>query len=165
MQDTFKLLQGASTSQLNDIMSAPGVFDLNGEELAEKLKSNIVSSINPNPEHIEEITKKTEIWLEGLKETTKMDYDQIVLNMHPKQRMAYPPFEVYYDSIEPEEFDKWIKFLLSKDYTQEEILSGVKEESLRDDYKIKFDQKGKGGKILKVVISRRNQRLRDQINK
>ena len=165
MQDTFKLLQGASTSQLNDIMSAPGVFDLNGEELAEKLKNNIVSSINPNPEHVEEITNKTTVWLEGLKETTKMDYEQIVLNMHPTQRAAYPPFEVYYDSIEPEEFDKWIKFLLSKDYTQEEILSGVKEESLRDEYKIKFDQKGKGGKILKVVISRRNQRLRDQINK
>ena len=165
MQDTFKLLQGASTSQLNDIMSSPGVFDLNGEELAEKLKSNIVSSIDPNPEHVEEIQKKTIIWLEGLKETTKVDYEQIVLNMHPKQRMAYPPFEVYYSSIEPEALDKWVRFLLTKDYTQNEILTGIKEEELREEYKIKFDQKGKGGKTLKVVISRRNQRLRDQLSK
>ena len=165
MQDTFKLLQGASTSQLNDIMSSPGVFDLNGEELAEKLKSNIINAINPNPEKIAEIKKKTTVWLEGLKESTKIDYEQIVLNMHPKQRMAYPPFEVYYDGIEAGELDKWIRFLLSKGYTREEIESGVQEEELRDEYKIKFDQKGKGGKLLKVVISRKNQRLRDQINK
>ena len=49
MQDTFKLLQGASMNELSDIMSEPGVFNLNGEELAEKLKNNIVSAINPNP--------------------------------------------------------------------------------------------------------------------
>ena len=165
MQDTFKLLQGASTSQLNDIMSSPGVFDLNGEELAEKLKSNIINAINPNPEKIAEIKSKTTVWLEGLKESTKIDYEQIVLNMHPMQRAAYPPFEVYYDGIEAGELDKWIRFLLSKGYTQEEIESGVQEEELRDEYKIKFDQKGKGGKLLKVVISRKNQRLRDQINK
>tara|TARA_B110000483_G_scaffold166652_1_gene197172 strand:- start:275 stop:715 length:441 start_codon:yes stop_codon:yes gene_type:complete len=146
-------------------MSSPGVFDLNGEELAEKLKSNIINAINPNPEKIAEIKKKTTVWLEGLKESTKIDYEQIVLNMHPKQRMAYPPFEVYYDGIEAGELDKWIRFLLSKGYTREEIESGVQEEELRDEYKIKFDQKGKGGKLLKVVISRKNQRLRDQINK
>ena len=87
------------------------------------------------------------MWLEGLKESTKIDYEQIVLNMHPKQRMAYPPFEVYYDGIEAGELDKWIRFLLSKGYTREEIESGVQEEELRDEYKIKFDQKGKGGQI------------------
>ena len=165
MQDTFKLLQGASSSQLNDIMSSPGVFDLNGEELAEKLKNNIISAIDPNPEHITEISKKSKIWLEGLRESTKIDYDQIVLNMHPQQVAEYMSFEEYYQGIEAEELEKWIKFLLSKDYTQNEIQAGLDEEDLRDEYKIKFNQKGKGGKMLKVVISRKNQRLRDQINK
>ena len=165
MQDTFNLLQGATTTQLNDIMSSPGVFNLSPEELSEKLKSNILNSIDPNPEKIKEISKKTSIWLKGLKKSTKIDYEQLTLNMHPKQRAAFKPFEEYYNGIEEKEFEKWILFLLSKNYTRNEIQSGIDEEELRDEYKIKFDQTGKGGKKLKIVISRRNQRLRDQINK
>ena len=63
-------------------MSDPGALNLNGEELAEKLKNNILGSIDPNPEHVEEIKKKTEVWYEGLKEKAKVDYDQLVLNTH-----------------------------------------------------------------------------------
>tara|TARA_R110000851_G_scaffold149860_2_gene290572 strand:+ start:4397 stop:7972 length:3576 start_codon:yes stop_codon:yes gene_type:complete len=163
MQDTMKLLQGASMSELSDIMSEPGVFNLSGEELAEKLKSNIVSSINPNPEKIEEIKKKTEIWLEGLEKQTKIDYEQLTLSMHPKQRAAFKPFEVYYEEIEIEELEKWIKFLLSKGYTEEEIQAGIREEKLRDEYKIKFNVKGKKGRILKVKLTRRNERLRNKL--
>ena len=100
MQDTFKLLQGASMSELSAIMSDPGALNLNGEELAEKLKNNIVSAINPNPEKVEEIKKKTEIWLEGLKKQTKIDYEQLTMNLHPRARSKYPPYEVYYDNIE-----------------------------------------------------------------
>jgi len=163
MKDTFNLLQGATTSQLNDIMSSPGVFNLNPEELSEKLKNNILNSIDPNPEKIKEIGKKTSIWLEGLKKSTKIDYEQLTLSMHPKQRAAFKPFEEYYDGIEEKEFEKWILFLLSKNYTRNEIQSGIDEEELRDEYKIKFDQTGKGGKKLKVVISRKNERLRSKL--
>ena len=163
MQDTFQLLQGASMSQLSDIMSEPGVFDLNGEELAEKLKNNIIGAINPNPEKIEEIKNKTEIWLEALKKQTKIDYEQLTLGMHPKARAKFKPYEVYYDEIEQEELENWIKFLLSKKYTEEEIQAGIREEELRDEYKIKFNVKGKRGRIIKVQIARRNQRLRSKL--
>ena len=163
IQDTMKLIQGASMNELSDIMSEPGVFNLSGEELAEKLKSNIVSSLNPNPEKVEEIKKKTEIWLEGLKKQTEIDYQQLTLSMHPKMREAFKPFEVYYDEIEIEELEKWIEFLLSKGYTEEEIQAGIREEELRDEYKIKFNVKGKKGRILKVNLTRRNERLRDKI--
>ena len=165
MQDTFRLLQGASMNELSDIMSEPGVFDLNGEELAEKLKNNIVGAINPNPEKVEEIKKKTEIWLEGLKKQTKIDYEQLTMNLHPRARSKYPPYEVYYDNIEIEELEKWILFLLSKGYTEEEIQAGLREEELRDEYKIKFNVKGKRGRILKVKLTRKNQRLRNKINR
>jgi len=50
-------------------------------------------------------------------------------------------------------------------YTEEEIQSGIREEELRDEYKIKFNVKGNKGRVLKVQVARRNQRLRDQINK
>jgi hypothetical protein len=163
IQDTFKLLQGASMNELSDIMSEPGVFDLNGEELAEKLKNNIVSAINPNPEKVEEIKKKTEIWLEGLKKQTKIDYEQLTLGLHPKARAKFKPYEVYYDEIEQEELENWIEFLLSKKYTEEEIQAGIREEELRDEYKIKFNVKGKRGRIIKVQIARRNQRLRSKL--
>tara|TARA_R110002050_G_scaffold251802_3_gene390103 strand:+ start:1770 stop:5219 length:3450 start_codon:yes stop_codon:yes gene_type:complete len=164
MQDTFQLLQGASMSQLSDIMSEPGVFNLNGEELAEKLKNNIVSAINPNPEKIKEIKNKTTIWLEALKKQSKIDYEQLTLNMHPKQRAAFKTFEVYYEEIEQQELENWITFLLSKKYTEEEIQSGIREEELRDEYKIKFNVKGKKGRVLKVQVARRNERLRDKLN-
>ncbi len=163
MQDTFQLLQGASMSQLSDIMSEPGVFNLNGEELAEKLKNNIIGAINPNPEKIEEIKNKTEIWLEALKKQTKIDYEQLTLGLHPKARAKFKPYEVYYDEIEQEELENWIKFLLSKKYTEEEIQAGIREEELRDEYKIKFNVKGKRGRIIKVQIARRNQRLRSKL--
>lgn len=163
MQDTFKLLQGASMSELSAIMSDPGALNLNGEELAEKLKNNILGSIDPNPEHVEEIKKKTEVWYEGLKEKAKVDYDQLVLNTHPKQRSRFPTFEVYFDGIEQEELEKWVKFLLTKDYTESEIQAGIKEDELRDEYKIGFNVKGKGGRILKVQIKRRNARLRSRM--
>ena len=164
MQDTFQLLQGASMSQLSDIMSEPGVFNLNGEELAEKLKNNIISAINPNPEKIKEIKNKTTIWLEALKKQSKIDYEQLTLNMHPKQRAAFKTFEVYYEEIEQQELENWITFLLSKKYTEEEIQSGIREEELRDEYKIKFNVKGKKGRVLKVQVARRNERLRDKLN-
>ena len=163
MKDTFNLLQGATTAQLNDIMSSPGVFNLNPEELSEKLKNNILNSIDPNPEKIKEISKKTSIWLKGLKKSTKIDYQQLTRFMHPVARKVFKPFEEYYDGIEEKEFEKWILFLLSKNYTRNEIQSGIDEEELRDEYKIKFDQTGKGGKKLKVVISRKNERLRSKL--
>ena len=161
--DTMNLLQGASMTELSDIMSEPGVFNLNGEELAEKLKNNIISSIDPNPEHIEEIQKKTVIWLEGLEKQTKIDYEQLTLGMHPKQRAAFKTFEEYYDEIEPVELENWVKYLLSKKYTEKEVQSGLTEEDLTDEYKIKFNVKGKKGRMLKVQVSRRNQRLRGRI--
>jgi hypothetical protein len=164
MQDTFQLLQGASMSQLSDIMSEPGVFNLNGEELAEKLKNNIVSTLDPNPEKVEEITKKTEIWLEGLIEKSKVDYEQLTLNTHPLQREAIPSFEQWFEGIEQEELEKWVKFLLTKDYKESEIQAGINDKALRDEYKISFNVKGKGGRMLKVQISRKNQRLRDRMN-
>ena len=144
-------------------MSSPGVFNLNPEELSEKLKNNILNSIDPNPEKIKEISKKTSIWLKGLKKSTKIDYQQLTRFMHPVARKVFKPFEEYYDGIEEKEFEKWILFLLSKNYTRNEIQSGIDEEELRDEYKIKFDQTGKGGKKLKVVISRKNERLRSKL--
>jgi len=164
IQDTFKLLQGASMSELSSIMSEPGALNLNGEELAEKLKNNIVSTLDPNPEKIEEITKKTEVWLEGLIEKSKVDYEQLTLNTHPLQREAIPSFEQWFEGIEQEELEKWVKFLLTKDYKESEIQAGINDKALRDEYKISFNVKGKGGRMLKVQISRKNQRLRDRMN-
>ena len=50
-------------------------------------------------------------------------------------------------------------------YTEEEIQAGLREEELRDEYKIKFNVKGKRGRILKVKLTRRNRRLRNKINR
>ena len=86
-----------------------------------------------------------------------------MLNTHPKQRSRFPTIEVYFDGIEQEELEKWVKFLLTKDYTESEIQAGIKEDELRDEYKIGFNVKGKGGRILKVQIKRRNARLRGRM--
>ena len=72
-------------------------------------------------------------------------------------------FEEYYDEIEPVELENWVKYLLSQIYTEKEVQSGLPEEDLTDEYQIKFNVKGKKGRMLKVQVSRRNQRLRGRI--
>jgi hypothetical protein len=42
---------------------------LTDEELVSKLKESILSSIDPNPDKVKEVEKKTQQWYDGLRKT------------------------------------------------------------------------------------------------
>tara|TARA_R110000737_G_C14622715_1_gene493756 strand:+ start:6019 stop:9099 length:3081 start_codon:yes stop_codon:yes gene_type:complete len=138
IQKTMDMLFRATPEQLNSIMNNPGSEELNIDEFAAKLKSSILDEIDPNPDKVEEITKKTTQWKEGLKEKTKADWE-ILFRRTRNTKNPTPPFELYYLSIEEQELPTWIRFLLRQRYTELEVQGGIKDEDLGDKYKIKIN--------------------------
>lgn len=136
--NNFNILSGASSSQLNQVLSQPGVEELSEDELIANLKESILSNMDPNPEKIKEIQKKTEQWIEGLKAKAQADYDRI-LATRPMARKVMGPFEEYYAKIEEQELPKWIKLLLRQKYTETEVEYGISQDEIREEYKIKIN--------------------------
>tara|TARA_R100001463_G_scaffold9112_1_gene27406 strand:+ start:3316 stop:6318 length:3003 start_codon:yes stop_codon:yes gene_type:complete len=136
--NNFNILSGASSSQLNQVLSQPGVEELSEDELIANLKESILSNMDPNPDKIEEIKNKTEQWYEGLKSKAQADYDRLV-SRTPMARKILPPFEEYFNKIEEQELPKWIKLLLRQRYTETEVNYGIQLDDIREEYRIKIN--------------------------
>lgn len=143
-------INSATPSQLSNILKEPGVENLSEEELVKKLKGEILSSIDPNPEKIEEVKEKTQNWYKGIRGKARVDFDRLKLSARiPKgggkvfgSPDAYE-FEPYISKIEKQEIPKWVKLLQRSGYTEAEIQAGLSNEGISDKYDITFDDKGK----------------------
>ena len=140
--NNFSILNGASTSQLNQVLSQPGVEELSEDELIANLKESILSEMDPNPNKIEEIKNKTEPWYKGLEEKAKADWQRLVALAVVTKKVP-PPFETYFNRIVEQELPKWIKLLLRQKYTETEVNYGIQLDDIREEYRIKI----KGTKV------------------
>jgi hypothetical protein len=138
ISNTYSVLSGASTSQLNQVLSQPGIENMSEDELIANLKESILSEMDPNPDKIEQIKNKTDQWYEGLKAKAQADYDRLVART-PMAKKILPPFEEYFDKIEEQELPKWIKSLLRQRYTETEVNYGIQSDDIREEYRIKID--------------------------
>ena len=141
IRDVFDTLGSVNTGNLSKILSEPGNQNLTDEELVSKLKSSILSGIDPNPDKVEEVKNKTQQWYAGLQQQTKIDWEQLYQDNRWK-KIPIPPYEVYYNNIEKQELPKWVIFLLRNRYTETEIDYGISQDEIRDKYKIVIKDDG-----------------------
>jgi hypothetical protein len=139
ISNTYSVLSGASSNQLSQILSQPGVEELSEDELIANLKESILSEMDPNPDKIKEVQNKTDQWYNGLKEKAKADYDRMVARTPGIARKILPSFEKYFNKIEEQELPKWIKLLLRQRYTETEVEYGISNNDIREEYRIKID--------------------------
>ena len=107
-------------------------------ELFNTLKQQILSTVDPNPTKVEEVKRKTEQWYEGLKEQTRIDWEQLTLNYRPPQRPTPPSFEDYFTQVEEQALPQWIRTLQRAKYTETEINYGINDVNIRDKWQIKI---------------------------
>ena len=130
ISDTLGVLSRLGPAQLSQILSEPGVNDLNEDELAAKLKQSILSEIDPNPDKVKEVQRKTEQWYEGLKSQARSTWERRVLKK---------PFDKYFESVVKEALPQWVRFLLRQRYTENEVNYGIQDDEIRDRFRIKID--------------------------
>ena len=141
----------ATPSQLSNILKEPGVENLTEEELLQKLKGEILSTVDPNPEKVDEVKEKTKQWYEGLRGKARADFDRLKLSARIPPIVGgkiFPAaesyeFEPYISKIELQEIPKWVKLLLRSGYTQLEVDAGLGGEGIKDKYEIKTLPNGK----------------------
>lgn len=141
----------ATPSQLSNILKEPGVENLTEEELLQKLKGEILSTVDPNPEKVDEVKEKTKQWYEGLRGKARADFDRLKLSARIPPKVGGPifpaaesyEFEPYISKIELQEIPKWVKLLLRSGYTQLEVDAGLGGEGIKDKYEIKTLPNGK----------------------
>jgi len=132
----------ATTSQLSNILRDPGVENMSEEELVEKIKGDILSGLDPNPEKIEEVKAKTQQWYQGIRARASIDFQQLKIQA-VAAKQPDPEFEPYVTAIELKEIPKWIRLLKRKKYTEAEINSGLANEGLTIKYDIVIEDDGK----------------------
>ena len=141
----------ATPSQLSNILKEPGIENLTEEELLQKLKGEILSTVDPNPEKVDEVKEKTKQWYEGLRGKARADFDRLKLSARIPPKVGGPifpssesyEFEPYITKIELKEIPKWIKLLLRSGYTQLEVDGGLSGEGINNKYEIKTLPSGK----------------------
>ncbi len=142
LANNLSSINRASTSQLSNLLKEPGIEDLSEEELIEKLKGDVLSGLDPNPEKTDEVKELTRQWYEGLRARASIDYEQLKVQA-VAAKLPDPDFEPYISKIELREIPRWIKLLRRKKYTQTEIDAGLSGEGIKDKYEIKVDEDGK----------------------
>ncbi len=138
IQNTYSVLSGASSNQISQVLSQPGVENLSEEELVATLKESILSEMDPNPNKVEEVKRKTDQWYSGLEEKAKADWQKLVA-MAVITKKVPPPFDEYFGKIAEQELPKWIKLLLRQKYTETEVEYGISQDDIREEYRIKID--------------------------
>ncbi len=141
----------ATPSQLSNILKEPGIENLTEEELLQKLKGEILSTVDPNPEKVDEVKEKTKQWYEGLRGKARADFDRLKLSARIPPLIGgkiFPSsesyeFEPYISKIELKEIPKWVKLLLRSGYTQLEVDAGLGGEGIKEKYEIKTLPNGK----------------------
>ena len=155
IQDIFDTLGSINPAKVSQILNKPGSENMSDEELLSTLKAQVLSSMDPNPDKVEELKRKTAIWYEGLRKKTKIDWEQLTLN-YKKPKDPVPPYEDYYDQIEGQELPKWIKLLTRQRYTETEIQYGIDDVRIRDKYQFKFGPNSSVEVILRPAFKKRN---------
>ena len=155
IQDVFNTLSSLSPGKVGEILNKPGSENMSDDELLTTLKESVLSSLDPNPDKVEDLQKKTAIWYEGLRKKTRIDWEQLTINFR-KPKDPVPPYEDYYDQIEGQELPKWIKLLTRQRYTETEIQMGVDDVRIRDKYQIKFGPDSSVKVILRPAFKKRN---------
>ena len=148
LQDTFSTLSKITPSQLASILNQPGSEDLNEEELVTKLKVQILTELDPNPDKVKEVSILIDGFLSALEGVVKLEWEAAT-RLTPIQYRI--PFEVYYERVEKDKLQEFIQSLLKKDYTETEIQLGISKDEIGDKYSIKIDE-------TKVTIKLRNKK-------
>jgi len=148
ISDTFSTLSKISPAQLSAILSQPGAENISEEELLTKLKTQILSEIDPNPEKVDEIRVLTNQFLDALEGVVRLEWEAATRSIPIQYRT---PFEIYYDRVEKDKLQEFIQSLLKKDYTETEVQLGVSKEEIGDKYSIKIDG-------TKVTVKRRSKK-------
>jgi len=155
VRDVIDTLGSVNAGTISKILSEPGNQNLTDEELVSKLKQSILSGIDPNPDKVEEIKKKTQQWYEGLQQQTKIEWEQLFMQSRYNKKPV-PPFEVYYDTVEKQELPKWVKLLLRNRYTETEVDYGISQDEIRDKYKIVIKDDGSVEVTLRPAFGKKN---------
>lgn len=148
VSDTLKTLNSVDSKTLSNLLKSPNSQNLSDAELFSTLKEQVLSSFDPNPAKIDEVRRKTEQWYEGLRNSTRLDWEQLTLNYRPPQRPTPPSYEDYFTEIEKEALPKWIKTLLRSGYTENEIQIGIDDVSIRDKYQLKIGPEPSKVKVI-----------------
>ena len=138
MVDTFNVLNSVDSTTLSNLLKSPNSQDLSDQELFNTLKNQVLSTVDPNPNKVEEVRRKTEQWYEGLRNSTRIDWEQLTLNYRPPQRPAPPDYEDYFTQVEQQALPQWIRTLQNQKYTETEIQYGIDDVNIRDKYQIKI---------------------------
>jgi len=138
IQNSYNILSGASSNQISSILSQPGVENLSEAELIATLKESILSEIDPNPDKVNEINRKTTQWYGGLEGKARSDWE-ILVARSAGTKTTPPPFEEYFETIVEQELPKWIRLLLRQRYTETEVEFGISQEEIREEYRITID--------------------------
>ena len=155
IRDVLDTIGSVNPQTISNILSVPGNQNLTDEELVSKLKESILSSIDPNPDKVKEVEKKTQQWYEALQQQTKIEWEQLFMQSQ-YSKDPVPPFEVYYDSVEAQELPKWVKFLLRNRYTETEVDYGISQDEIRDKYKITIGDDGSVKVKLRPAFGKKN---------
>jgi hypothetical protein len=151
LTDTFSTLNKLSPSQLSKVLSQPGIENLNEEELITKLKSQILSELDPNPEKVAKIQKLTNQFLDALEGVIRVEWEAATRNTPINYRI---PFEEYYKRVEDDKIQEFVEGLLRKDFTETEIQLGIGKEEISDKYSIKIEE-------TKVTVRLRSKNKKD----
>ena len=154
VRDILDTIGSVNPNTISNILSVPGNQNLTDEELVSKLKESILSSIDPNPDKVKEVEKKTQQWYDGLRKQTKIEWEQLFMQSKFNKEPV-PPFEVYYDNVEAQELPKWVKLLLRNRYTETEVDYGISQDEIRDKYKLIIGDDGSVKVKLRPAFNKR----------
>ena len=138
ISDMLNTLSSVDSTTLNNLLKSPGSQDLSDTELFNTLKEQILSTVDPNPNKVEEVKRKTAQWYEGLRNSTRLEWEQLTLNYRPPQRPAPPEYETYFTQVEELALPQWVRTLQRAKYTDTEIQYGISDVNIRDKYQIKI---------------------------
>ena len=137
IKNVFNTLSNINPETVGQILNQPGNEQLSDEELLATLKSQVLSSLDPNPDKVEEVRRKTAQWYEGLRNQAKIDWEQLTIRNN-QSGIPSIPFEDYFLKVEEQELPKWIKLLLRQRYTETEVQYGIDDMDIRDKFQIGF---------------------------
>ena len=146
ISSTVARIDRLDSLQLSELQRIPNGDDLGAEERVQKAKENILSSLDPNPDKVKEVSSVTQNWYEGLKGKAETDFNTLVLYSGGDQS----DFEKYFDKILKEELKKWVKYLGTKGYTDNEITLGIDVDEIQDNYRLEIEDNGN------VIVKKRS---------
>ena len=137
IQDSLSTISLLSPTQLSKMLSGPGSENLNEEELIAKLKANIFSELNPNPDKVNEVRSKVDTFTDALRNVIRAEWEAATRYVDEEYKV---PFEIYYNEVEDDKIKDFIQQLNgSQLYTEEEISLGITRTEIQDKYQIIID--------------------------